>query len=277
MCASCPRSFCGPCLEFTLTAQQVLQVKEPQDWICMCCAAQVSSITPSAMSSDWCIAVVEYSHLLPDDPYMIRQNPICNQDSPLPVMCIEDDSAGAVEYTVEIHQHHDRPNVFQLADISQKRDREALQPFLDRFSPECSGDHMSSLDSNKVARKEKILKPIERAVKEVSQEKNEKFLKVDHPTERAQNWRGGGSMNTTVLTARGDIPVIPLDYGIDHGQRCKDVNTESRITDHDEVTNTEQASLPESKEEDKNMTVTEGTRTILNYIGSIIPNFSHQL
>jgi hypothetical protein len=244
----------------------------------MCCAAQVSSITPSVMSSDWCIAVVEYSHLLPDDPYTIRQNPICIPDSPLPVMCIEDGSAGAVEYTIEIPEGHDSPDIRRLVPISQKRDRETQQFFLDRFSPECNGDHISSHESNKAAKKEKkISKPIERVVKEVSQEKSEKFLKDDHPTERAQNWRGGSNKNAAVLTAHGNIPVIPLDYGVDHGQRCEDVNTENRITDNDEVIKTEQASPPQSKEEDKNTTTKEGTRTILNYIVSIIPNFSHQL
>jgi hypothetical protein len=266
MCASCPRSFCGPCLEFTLTAQQVVQVKEPQDWICMCCAAQVSSITPSAMSSDWCIAVVEYAHLLPDDPYMIRQNPLCIQDSPLPVMCIEDDSAGEVENTIEISQHHDPPNIFPLVHISHKRVREAQQPFIDSLAAKCNGDHISSHDASKVARKgEEISTPIERVIKEVSQEKNEKFLKVDYPTDRARNWHGSSNKNTTVLTAHDDIPVIPLDYGVDHGQCCEDVNTEGRITDNDEVSHTEQASLPESKE-DKNTTTVEGTRSILNYI-----------
>lgn len=231
----------------------------------MCCAAQVSSITPSAMSSDWCIAVVEYSHLMPDDRYMIRQNPVCIQDSPLPVMCIEDDSAGAAESTIEISHHYDPPNTRPLVLISQKRVREAQQAFLDHFSPECYGVHTSSLDSNKVARKEKEMsKPIERVVKEVSQEKSEKFLKTDDPTERALKGHGSSNKNTTVLTAHGDIPVIPLDYGVDHGQRCEDVNTEGRITDNDEVTNIAQASLPESGE-DKN-TTTIGTRTILNYI-----------
>lgn len=232
----------------------------------MCCAAQVSSITPSAMSSDWCIAVVEYAHLLPDDPYLIRQNTICIQDSPYPVMCIEDDSAGAVENATEISQHHDPPNIRPLVLINQKRVREAQQPFLDVTGPECNGDHISSLDSNKVARKEEMSKPIERVVKEVSQEKNEKFLKIDYPTERVQNGRGSRNKNTTILPAHGDIPVIPLDYGVDHGQRREDVNTEGRITDNDEVMNTEQASLPKSREEDKNATTKEGTRTIMNCV-----------
>ena len=244
----------------------------------MCCAAQVSSITPSAMSSDWCIAVVEYAHLLPDDPYMIRQNPVCIQDSPLPVMCIEDDSAGEVESAIELSQHYDPPNTCPLVFISQKRVREAQPSCLDRLPHECNGVYMSSLDSNKVARKEKeISKPIKRVGKEVSQEKNEKFLKIDDPNERTQNWHGSRKRNTTVLTAHGDIPVILLDYGVDHGQRCEDVNTEGRIGDNDKVTNTEQASLPESKEDDKNTSSIEGMRTILNYFESIISNFSHHL
>ena len=266
MCATCPRSFCGPCLEYTLTAQQVVQVKEPQDWICMCCTAQVSSITPSAMSSDWCIAVVEYAHLLSDDPYMIRQNSVCIQDSPHPKVCIEDDSAGAVENTVEISQHYDPASICPLLNISQKRVREMQQPFLDRLSSECNGDHMSSHDSNKVARKEVISKPIERVVKEVSQEKKKKFLKIDYPTEKAQNRCGSRNKNTSVLTAHGDIPIILLDYGVDHGQRCEDVSTVGRITGNVEIKNTEQATLPESIEEDKNVTTKEGTRSILKYI-----------
>ena len=53
MCASCPRSFCGGCLDRLLTDDERATLQESDEWECMCCSLDIQHIHPSLRQNHW--------------------------------------------------------------------------------------------------------------------------------------------------------------------------------------------------------------------------------
>ena len=53
MCASCPRSFCGGCLDRLLTDEERTALQESDEWECMCCALDIQHHQPHLRPNLW--------------------------------------------------------------------------------------------------------------------------------------------------------------------------------------------------------------------------------
>ena len=53
MCASCPRSFCGGCLDRLLTEDQRTALQESDEWMCMCCTLEIEHVQPPLRPNLW--------------------------------------------------------------------------------------------------------------------------------------------------------------------------------------------------------------------------------
>lgn len=225
-------------------------------------------MSPSAMSSDWCIAVVEHVHLLSNghEPHLIKQNSSYLQDNVVPVMWIEDDSAGAgagaMETIIETSQLQEPMKSYPTPQITitEKRDREMGQGILDGLSDYCICFCTSSYEGSKVVRRgEDEMKPLDQVVNVVSEAKTANNFKKKY-----QHGRGNIDDGTTVA-AHSYNRDIPLDSGITNELTLKKTKTNLKVKLNEGIKITEQISPTQSVEVERTVATGEGNKVILNY------------
>ena len=249
----------------------MVQVKEPYDWVCMCCVAKVGSNSPSAMSSDWCIAVVEHAHLLSNEhePHLIMQNSSYLQDNVPPVAWIEDDSAGAgaMDTIIEASQLQEPMKSYPTPQITitEKYDREMSQGILDGLSDECIGFCTSSYEgctegSKVVRRGNDKMKPLNQVVNIVSEAKTANNFK-----NKCQHGRGNMDYGTTAA-AHSYNSDIPLDSGITNELTLKKTKTNLKVKCNEKmkIKRNQQISPTQSKAVERTAATEEGNEVILN-------------
>lgn len=230
-------------------------------------------MSPSAMSSDWCIAVVEYAHLLSHEPHLIKQNSSYLQDNVLPVICIEDedDSAGDMETIIETPQLQEPLISYPSQQITQKCHRETGRGILDcrSLSPEGNDFCTTSNEGSKVVRCGKDeMRPLDQVVNIVSEAKTANNFKNKNSNTNGivmdQHCRENMDDSATVV-AHSDYRDIPLDSGITNELTSKKIKTNLKVKYNEEIKSTAQTSPIQSKKEEITVATEEGNKVILDH------------
>ena len=222
-------------------------------------------MSPSAMSSDWCIAVVEYAHLLSHETQLRKQNSSYLHDNVLPVICIEDED----DTIIETSQLQEPLISYPSHQITKKCHRETGRGILNCLSilPEGNDFCTTSNEGSNVVRcgKDKM-KPLDQVVNIVSEAKTANSFKNKNKSSDSykivmdQQCRGNKDDGTTVA-AHPNYRDIPLDSGIINELTSKKTKSNLKLKCNEETKSTEQTSPIQSKKEEITVATEEGNKS----------------